>query len=351
VHCLPLLAGLMKRLVHSNRQTQAIVSSRSRSFLSFCLAILLVSAGCVERGRPQPASEPAISMQSRQIPSFDMNRAYRDLVRQVTGGPRIPGTTGHRTCLSFLEQQLRANADTFFEQTFYTTHSRLGTIELTNLIAQFRPENAKRILLTAHWDSRPWADSDPVVERRTSPVPGANDGGSGVAVLLEVARAMRESSPAVGVDLVFFDGEDLGKEGNLDSWCLGSKYFTKNPPVKLVYECAVNLDMIGDKNLTIPREQRSDRASHAVVDLVFSCARELGISQFVDHLGEEVYDDHVPLIDAGIRAIDLIDFNYPDESNSYWHTTADTPEHCSAESLGAVGDVLLRLIYIKSLTF
>jgi Zn-dependent M28 family amino/carboxypeptidase len=203
------------------------------------------------------------------------------------------------------------------------------------------------LLLTAHWDSRPWADSDADPQNRSHPILGANDGASGVAVLLEIAQQLKLRKPSIAVSIVLFDGEDLGSSGKSESWCAGSKYFASHLPGGYVFTSAINLDMVGDSELLIKREQRSDKWASELADEVFSTAGELGISQFANTTGDDVLDDHVALNEAGIPAVDLIDFDYPNPEKNYWHTTLDTPDKCSAESLRAVGTVLLQLIYKK----
>jgi len=221
-------------------------------------------------------------------------------------------------------------------------------LRLTNLIAAFRPQAATRILLCAHWDTRPRADRDENNSRRNDPMIGANDGASGVAVLLEIAGLLQSAPPPVGIDIVLFDGEDYGKEGDRDRYLLGSKYFAEHGHGKYVPRFGILLDMIGDRELEIPKEQNSLRFAPDIVQLLWNTARELGVTQFVDEVGDEVLDDHWPLNAAGIKTIDLIDFNYPDRTNRFWHTHQDIPENCSAESLEAVGAVLTHVIYTQT---
>jgi Zn-dependent M28 family amino/carboxypeptidase len=175
---------------------------------------------------------------------------------------------------------------------------------------------------------------------------GANDGASGVAVLLEIARQIHEIEPPVGIDIVFFDGEDYGREGDLDNYCLGSRYFTANN-VKYFPKFAILLDMIGDAQLSIPVEGYSKNYAPTVVEMVWNIAEKLGIYQFQREVRGYVFDDHVILNEGGIPAIDIIDFEYPDFSHRYWHTLEDTPDKCSPRSLKVVGDVLMELIYYE----
>jgi len=225
-------------------------------------------------------------------------------------------------------------------QPFEGALSTGDTLRLVNIIGNFNVGASKRILLAAHYDTRPVADMDPDPANRLTPIIGANDGASGVAVLLEIARALGGAKPPVGVDIVFFDGEDYGESGRPWDFCLGSSWFADNlkgyRPA-----AAIIVDMVGDSDLRIPREGYSSAASGRLVDELFGIAARLGVEQFANEAGHTIIDDHLPFIRAGIDAVDLIDFDYP-----YWHTVADTPDKCSPESLEAVGRVLLE--YIRS---
>jgi Zn-dependent M28 family amino/carboxypeptidase len=200
-------------------------------------------------------------------------------------------------------------------------------------------------LLCAHWDSHPWASQDANPANRNTPIPGANDGASGVAVLLEVARLLKANPPTIGVDIVLFDGEDYAKANDLSGYLRGSKYFARNKPANYNPVYGILLDMIGDAELEILKEGFSVRYAPDIVQLVWETARNLNITQFKNELGQEVIDDHLPLNEVGIKTINLIDFNYPDATHRYWHTLDDTPDKCSPESLEAVGVLLLNLIY------
>jgi Zn-dependent M28 family amino/carboxypeptidase len=219
-------------------------------------------------------------------------------------------------------------------------------LNLTNVISSFNLSATTRILLIAHWDTRPRADQDKNPKKKEMPIVGANDGASGVAVLMEIARQLKVSSPQVGVDILFVDGEDYGTEHDLKYYFLGAKYFANNLPPGFSPAFGILLDMIGDKELRIPKDRFSLERAPDIVDLVWKTALELNIPQFADvSYRGDISDDHVPLNQAGIKTVDLIDFNYPDSTNRYWHTTEDTPDKCSAESLEAVGKVLMHIIY------
>jgi hypothetical protein len=281
------------------------------------------------------------------IPAFSGQRAFEVLLKQTSFGPRNPNSRGHRDCLDYLAKTLRGLAQEVRLQDFTHTGYKGESLQLTNVVASFRPDLQQRILLCAHWDTRPRADQDPDPTKRDTPILGANDGASGVAVLVELARLLKEETPPVGVDLVLFDGEDYGMESDHASYLLGSRHFASTRPPAYLPRYGILLDMVGDTYLELPREGYSVRYAPDIVDLVWNKARDLGIGQFVADVGPEIIDDHLPLNEAGIKTIDLIDFNYPDPSNRFWHTHQDTPEHCSLQSLEAVGTVLTHVIYTQ----
>jgi glutaminyl-peptide cyclotransferase len=292
---------------------------RRRAGLAAGLALAALLAGC-------------------GAPEFDGRSAFRYLERQCEFGPRPPGSPAHEETLAWLAEELARFADDVAVQRFAAVMDT-RSVELANVIASFRPGERRRVLFAAHWDTRSIADRDPDPQARATPIPGANDGASGVAVLLELARMMSERPPGIGVDLVLFDGEDGGDGGGLSDWCLGSAYYAS----RMGGYCpayAVVIDMIGDADLSISREPNSVAASGAAVERVWEAARRVGATAFVDRPGAPVYDDHVPLIQAGVPAVLVIDFDY-----RYWHTLEDTPDKCSAVSLEQVGSVLTSLVY------
>ena len=321
-----------------------------KHLLSYLMCAVIV-AGCVkEQSKPIPES----SKQTEQpaaiaipIPSFSGARAFELLVKQTTFGPRNPGSSGHAACLDFLALEMRKYADDVTLQEFRHNGYNGEQFQLTNVIASFNTESKSRVLLCAHWDTRPRADNDEDKTRRNEPIIGANDGASGVAVLLEIASLLKQARPHIGIDLVLFDGEDYGMEGDLSRYLLGSRYFAANKHPDYNPRFGILLDMIGDKFLDIPKEQHSVTYAPDVVDIVWSKARALGYPQFLDEAGETITDDHLPLNEVGIKTIDLIDFNYPDPTNRFWHSHKDIPENCSTESLEAVGTVLTHVIYTQ----
>ncbi len=268
-------------------------------------------------------------------PAFDAQRAYRDLVKQCDFGPRLPNTPAHQQCADWLVAQLRPLADSVTRQQFTATVAG-KPLRLTNIIATLNPRGAEHVLLAAHWDTRPIADQDPDPKKRAWPVLGANDGASGVAVLLEVARALKAHPPRQKVTIVLFDGEDYGP--GADDMFLGSSYFAKHCQGTLPH-WGVLLDMVGDKDLCLPVEATSQQRAPQVVARLWNAAARAAAPAFVRSIGPAILDDHIPLLDRGIPCIDVIDIDYP-----AWHTTADTPDKCSPASLAQVGRTVLEAL-------
>jgi hypothetical protein len=271
---------------------------------------------------------------------FNGRTAFSYIERQLSFGPRIPNTPGHQQTGDWLLAELRARADTVIVQEFRQPTRKGPTLRLRNFFARFRPQATDRILFLAHWDTRPFADKSANLGQQRMPVPGANDGASGVAVLLGVADALKAKPPTVGVDLLFVDGEDYGDFTDSTETLIGSRYFAKHLPVGYTTLFAVLFDMVGDKDLQILQEGYSVSGAPEVVQRVWRTAEERGYGRiFVNRAGQALTDDHVPLQQAGIRAIDVIDFDFP-----YHHTTEDTIDKVSAESLQIVGDVAVALV-------
>lgn len=276
--------------------------------------------------------------------SFDGQSAFNFLTMQTDLGPRNPGSKGHAACLDLLKNQLKKlGAEVSLQPFLFYDEDEKSTFTLTNIIGSYNMQNMSRILLCAHWDTRPRADMD-LFANRNKAILGANDGASGVAVLLEIARHFQKYPPPVGIDIVFFDGEDYGREGDLANYCLGSRHFVTNNN-RYFPRFAILLDMVGDTQLELPIEGYSNQYAPELVQSVWNAAADIGISQFIHEERHYVFDDHVILNESGIPAVDIIDFEYPDEKHGYWHTLQDTPDKCSPGSLKAVGDVLMKIIY------
>lgn len=268
---------------------------------------------------------------------FNSNRAYEHLEHQVAFGSRVPGTKAHEDAFKWIVSILRDYTPHVSVQSFTGAFEGYEG-EMKNILASFYPDKRKRVLLCAHWDSRHYADKDPDSAKQTQPVPGANDGASGVAVLLEIASGLGKVEPPVGVDIVFFDGEDCGEYGKNETWLLGSRYFAEKMPLSYHPKYALLLDMIGDKDLLLSRDVNSIESAPQLWKRIIGHCESLDIAVSSNVI--EILDDHVPLIKRGIQSVDLIDFDYP-----FWHTTSDTPDKCSRESLGKIGELVLKLLY------
>ncbi|HEY6195688.1 MAG TPA: M28 family peptidase [Candidatus Eisenbacteria bacterium] len=280
------------------------------------------------------------------LPRPDGARALERVRSQVARGPRISGTPGNTAVREWIAAELERLGGKVERQAFADTLPG-RVVPLVNVIGRFGPATGRRIALLAHFDSRPWCDEDPVVAERNQPMPGANDGGSGVAVLLELAELMHRRAPGVGVDLVFLDGEDLGRPTSPDEYCRGSRGYARRlpPPGEPARPVAGFLfDMVGDKDLEIYDEANSASRATNLVDLVHEAAQATGATHFHRGVRYTLIDDHVPLLDAGLPAVDLIDFDYP-----AWHTTHDLPDQVSAESLAEVTRVAAWIVYQSAL--
>lgn len=316
----------------------------------FSIVLMFMLIGCGNDKTNENKIPMHLQEDDTYIPTFDQEKAFEYLIEQTRFGPRNPGSTGHQQCLQYLTFELQKFADAVSQQTFRHTGYEGRSYQMTNIIASFNLEATNRVLLGAHWDTRPRAERDPDPNRRDESILGANDGGSGVAVLLELARIFKNHLPPIGIDIILFDGEDYGKEGDLDQYALGAKYFARNLPTGFRPRFGIVVDMVGDKEARFPRELSSIQYAPWLVDLIWNTARNLNTHQFEDRRGTSVYDDHIPLNDAGIPTAliidsELIGYDGPDVRRRYWHTTMDTPDQCSPESLDAVGTVLIEIIY------
>ncbi|MCD6234522.1 MAG: M28 family peptidase [Candidatus Marinimicrobia bacterium] len=279
-------------------------------------------------------------------PSFNGNKAFSYLTTQTDMGPRNPGSPGHAACIQWLVEKGEKWADTVVVQEFtgFNPHGP-DDVSLTNVIYRFQPGNPERIMLSAHFDTRPVADLDRI--RRNEPIPGANDGASGVAVLLHIAEILAQSPPPVGVDIAFWDGEDMGRPDYPEEFCQGSRFYSRNP-LEPIPQKGILIDMIGDTDLQIFYELYSLRFAPGLAQVIWDAAKKAGYADvFIQKPGPGVYDDHVPLSEGGIPTVDIIDFQYPDARTNYWHTHEDTADKCAPESLQCIGDVLLMWLYAQ----
>ena len=315
--------------------------------LALCVAAALYTLLAVD---PTPDAPAPVASAPR--PPFDATRAFADVERQVAFGPRVPGTDAHAAMLDWLVARLDSLGLAVDPQpvAFADPADTTRVFRGTNVLASFRSDASHRVLLAAHWDSRPVADNDPDPAKRGQPVPGANDGGSGVAVLLEIARQLVRTPPPgdLGVDFVFFDLEDLGEATGdpLDvPYAAGSELFAQmNPDVRPAW--GILLDMVGDRDLSIPKEGFSQQYAPAVVERVWAAARRVGAPAFKETVGMPVQDDHIAFLGRGIPVIDLIQTPFPDS----WHTTSDLPDRMAPESLDQVGRVVIEALWTEAET-
>ena len=330
----------------------------------FLLLLLVACAGTAENGGGQgkdtalPVPAPQAMEPQAIVPVFDGDSAYRFVAEQVAFGPRVPNSEGHRKCSSYLEEKLRSYGAEVIVQNADIKAYNSDVLKASNIIARFQPQKSERVLLCAHWDTRPWADSDPDPACHYKPYPGANDGGSGVGVLLEIARHLSQVPTGVGVDIVLFDAEDYGRhaaewrdavEGE-ETWALGSKYWAQNPHVKdYKARFGILLDIVGAPGSRFLYEGYSKHYAPRVVKKVWSHAYRLGYSAyFVNSDGGVITDDHVNVNRIlGIPCIDIINCD-PDSPNGFGehhHTMKDDMDWIDASALKAVGQTVLSVIY------
>ena len=318
------------------------------------LAMVLMSCG--QTSKPTTTISQLTAQADQSNPFFNADSAYNYIETQVSFGPRVPNSAAHRACGTYLANQLKLFGAKVIEQEMSVTAYNGTVLQTKNVIGSYNPTAKKRVLLFAHWDTRPYADKDADEANHNRPIDGADDGGSGVGVLLELARQFGKKAPEVGVDIIFFDAEDYGIPDFYtgvqvkDTWCLGTQYWAENPH-QSGYRASygILLDMVGSKNAAFFKEQGSMRYAPNIVDKVWSKARSLGYGKyFINALGGEFIDDHLYINEGcNIPCIDIIN-NDPDSETGlgyYWHTMDDTMKNIDNETLKAVGQTVLEVIY------
>lgn len=322
----------------------------------FLISLVLFSmTSCDNKQNSKPVAQPAPQVKQVVIPDFNADSAYNYVKKQLDFGPRVPGSVAHKQCAEWFVDFFSDKADTVYVQDFRTRLYDGRGIDGKNIIAAFNPEAKKRILLAAHWDSRPFADHDPDKNNWNTPIDGANDGASGVGVLMEIARILNDNPVNIGVDIILFDLEDYGAPYYLnlmtnDDWALGSQYWSKNPHI-YNYRAyfGILLDMVGAPNAKFPKEYYSQQFAPALSNDVWRIAREIGYSDyFTNELGHPINDDHIYVnVHARIPMIDIIHLENNSESSfyPYWHTVKDNIEQIDPKTLGMVGDVVVNVIY------
>lgn len=320
--------------------------------LAIVLACLL-TCGC--KGSSGKTTDTSTNSKTKLIGNFNADSAYAYVAQQVAFGPRVPGTPGHEQCAAYLVDKLRSfGADTIIEQRTTVTAFNGDVLPINNIFASFNSKAPNTVLLVAHWDTRPWANMESANSDRTKPIPGANDGGSGVGVLLEIARNLGIKKPDCGVDILLVDAEDYGSDdgftNNDKSWCLGSQYWINHMPYSSVNRpiYGILLDMVGGVDAKFHREHFSHHNAKLPTVKVWSEASALGFDGvFVNKVGGAVVDDHVFITEAGIPTTDIIE-NINDVTGTFpatWHTLDDNMDNISKSSLDAVGKTVLNVIY------
>lgn len=315
-------------------------------------AFLLTAASCSGSSAGRQDSVRQQNPETGTGITFDADSAYSYVAGQCAFGERVPNTAAHAACGDYLAAELRRRGASVTEQSAPLKAFDGTTLNARNIIGEFYPEKTERILLLAHWDCRPWADNDPDPANRKKPVMGANDGASGVGVLLEIARILQKNEPAAGVDILFVDAEDWGDPdgGNESSWALGAQHWAQTPHRDGYKRPAygILLDMVGDEAATFRKEHFSLQSAPALVGRIWKTAQRLGYgNRFLNEYGGAITDDHLFVNAAGIPCVDIID-QRTDTTTGFcpqWHTDDDGMSRISRSTLKAVGQTVVTLIF------
>jgi len=323
--------------------------------LSMILMLAVAVVSCSNKGgasRTEVVQEEEVL--NVNVPAFNADSAYQYVKAQVDFGPRVPNTQAHKDCGNYLADKLQQFGATVYNQNVELSSYEGKLLQARNIIGAFNPQARKRIALFAHWDSRPWADNDPNPANHYTPILGANDGASGVGVLLEVARQLQQQAPTVGIDIIFFDAEDGGAhqqykgEHREEFWCLGSQYWSRNPHVQgYNARYGILLDMVGGHNAEFKYEYYSQQYAKDVNRKVWRAAERLGFGQiFKRENGGGATDDHLFVNTlARIPTIDIVASSNEYSFFEHWHTVKDDMSAISVQTLQAVGQTLLQVIY------
>ena len=315
------------------------------------LSILLL--GCSSEHKIKHKTTPKKTV---EVPSFNEDSAYNFIAKQVAFGPRVPNTIGHKNCAEYLINTLNTYCDTVIVQEAQLTAFDGNILDSKNIIASFKPLRAKRVMLCAHWDTRPFADQDETDKNKA--IEGANDGGSGVAVLLEIARQFSINKPNIGVDIILFDSEDYGQPNESEyprmehSYCLGSQYWATHLHKSNYFaKYGILLDMVGGENAVFTQELASVTFAPQVVQKVWNTAAKIGYGNtFQFQKTNLIVDDHLyinNLAQGRVPTIDIIEYNPLTESHFYehWHTHEDNLENIDRKTLKAVGQTVMHVVY------
>lgn len=321
------------------------------------LLLLLVAIVACSNNKKSTGNEQAISTPTTvEVPLFHADSAYQYIQAQANFGPRVPNTEAHKACGDYLASQLERFGAKVYNQYADLVAYDNTILKARNIIGAYNPESRRRVLLCAHWDSRPYADQDSKKKNHKQPILGVNDGASGVGVLLEVARQLQKQAPSIGIDIIFFDAEDYGRpyfyKGPYkeDTWCLGSQYWGRVPHVaNYNARYGILLDMVGGKGGTFYQELFTKRTAGQQMEKIWDAAHRLGFGSFFPKgEGTEVTDDHVYVYQLRqIPCVDIINYDPQSETGfgDFWHTMNDNMSIIDRATLNAVGQTVLEVIY------
>ena len=317
--------------------------------LGFVFLAVIFVVGCKTDAPKEHIKDSPVT--KRRVPKFDVEKAYEIVEKQVSFGPRYPGTPAHRELVDYLAGELGKYTDELIRQDFKASFLDEKNVDATNIIGIINPEKKKRLLLCAHFDTRKIAEKDEDTSLQNKPILGADDGASGISVLLEIARLVKENGIDIGIDFVFFDAEDNGDTGTLNNWCLGSKHWSKNPHVKgYKAEFGILLDLVGAKNAEFGKESYSLRSASRYVNKIWDLAGKMSFGNyFINMESGAVEDDHVYVINnLRIPLVDIINMsraNGRDGFDHYHHTHKDNLDIIDKNTLRAVGKVVTAVTY------
>lgn len=337
-------------------QNRLNMNKLSRYFLAILFPVALIACGNSKKSSSNDKMTDSENSTAVEVPTFSADSAYHYIAKQLDFGPRVPNTKEHEACANYLESKLNQFGAKVYRQNFDAIAYNGTVLKASNIIGAYKPELKKRVALFAHWDTRPWADNDPNAKNHRTPVMGANDGASGVAVLLEIARQIQIKEPEIGIDIVLFDAEDYGTPtfdgaSKEEDWCLGSQYWGRMPHVPNYFaRFGILLDMVGGKDATFFQEGYSMYFAKDINKKVWKQAHKLGYNKyFVNQEGGTIVDDHLFVNKlANIRTIDIIPYHPENQQSSFgdvWHTVNDDLDNISKETLQAVGQTVLAVIY------
>ena len=318
-----------------------------KAFIILLIAVFAI--GCKSDSSKSSKVEIPEKTTRRKVPKFDQEKAYQNIEKQVAFGHRYPGTQAHKDLIKYLTEELKKYTDKVITQDFKVDFLDEKNVDATNIIGIINPDRKKRVLLSAHFDTRKIAEKDENPDLQDQPILGADDGGSGVGVLLEIARLIKENGIDIGIDIILFDAEDNGLDG--DGWCLGSEYWAKNPHVNnYKADFGILLDLVGAKNAEFGKEQFSLQSAKPYVDKIWSLAERMSFANyFIDFEPGPVIDDHVNIINyRRIPMIDIINMsnqNGREGFGHYHHTHMDNMDIIDKKTIRAVGKVVTATIY------